>query len=64
MIILLKYGNIYKIYIRDYEKSFALVRTFNQHKNFVMQLSINPRDLSKFASASMDKTIKIWSITL
>jgi coatomer subunit beta' len=28
-----------------------------------MQLAINPRDLSKFASASMDKSIKIWNIT-
>lgn len=28
-----------------------------------MHLAINPRDLSKFASASMDKSIKIWNIT-
>lgn len=28
-----------------------------------MQIAVNPRDLSKFASASMDKSIKIWNIS-
>lgn len=28
-----------------------------------MAISINPRDISTFASASLDRTIKIWSIT-
>lgn len=28
-----------------------------------MNIAINPRDPSKFASASMDKTIKVWNIT-
>lgn len=50
------------IKIWDYEKNFTLVKTLNEHKNFVMQLAINPRDFDKFASASMDKTIKIWSV--
>ena len=27
-----------------------------------MQLSINPNDINMFASASLDKTIKIWTI--
>jgi coatomer subunit beta' len=27
-----------------------------------MALAFNPKDLTKFASASMDKTIKIWNL--
>lgn len=34
----------------------------DEHKHFVMALAFNPKDLTKFASASMDKTIKIWNI--
>jgi coatomer subunit beta' len=33
------------------------------HNHFVMNIAINPRDPSKFASASMDKTVKVWNIT-
>ena len=28
-----------------------------------MALAFNPKDLTKFASASMDKTIKLWNLT-
>lgn len=28
-----------------------------------MQLSINPKDVNMFASASLDKTVKIWTIS-
>lgn len=28
-----------------------------------MSLAFNPKDLTKFGSASMDKTIKIWNLT-
>ena len=52
-----------KIKIWNYQKDFALVATLEEHKHFVMTLAINPRDLTKFASGSMDKTIKIWNIT-
>ena len=32
------------------------------HGHYVMQVAINPCDTNQFASASLDKTIKIWSI--
>lgn len=34
-----------------------------EHKHFVLTLAFNPKDLTKFASGSMDKTVKIWNLT-
>jgi coatomer subunit beta' len=47
----------------DMDKNFNLIRTYEEHKNFVMKLAINSKDYSMFASASMDQKIKIWSFS-
>ncbi|EGR29953.1 hypothetical protein IMG5_145440 [Ichthyophthirius multifiliis] len=47
----------------DFEKNFTLVRSFEGHIHYVMMLIFNPRDSNIFASASIDKTIKIWNIS-
>lgn len=52
-----------KIKIWNYEKDFVLVGTLEEHKHFVLALAFNPKDLTKFASVSMDKSIKIWNLT-
>lgn len=44
------------------EKDFALLKVYEEHKNFVMKLALNPKEPSMFASGSMDSKIKIWSI--
>ncbi|KAL4488970.1 hypothetical protein ABPG72_005757 [Tetrahymena utriculariae] len=46
----------------DFEKGFSLARTFEGHTHYVMKMCFNPRDTNLFASASLDKTIKVWSI--
>ena len=48
----------------DVEKDFKLIRTYDEHKDFVMKLAINLKDYSMFASGSTDKKIKIWSFNL
>ena len=48
----------------DFEKNFSLVRTFEGHVHYVMMLNFNPRDANVFASASIDKTIKVLFIFL
>jgi coatomer subunit beta' len=45
----------------DMDKNFTQIRTYEEHKNFVMKLAINCKDFNMFASASMDQKIKIWS---
>ena len=48
----------------DAEKDFKLIRTYDEHKDFVMKLAINLKDYSMFASCSTDKKIKIWSFDI
>jgi WD40 repeat protein len=35
---------------------------FEGHSHYVMQVAFNPKDTNTFASASLDRTIKVWSI--
>jgi WD40 repeat protein len=35
---------------------------FEGHSHYVMQVVFNPKDTNTFASASLDRTIKVWSI--
>ena len=48
----------------DVEKDFKLIRTYDEHKDFVMKLAINLKDYSMFASGSTDKKITIWSFNV
>ncbi|EFJ43300.1 hypothetical protein VOLCADRAFT_106879 [Volvox carteri f. nagariensis] len=38
------------------------VQVFEGHSHYVMQVSFNPKDTNTFASASLDRTIKVWSL--
>ncbi len=48
------------IKVWDWENNFSLVKTFEDHQHYVMQLALHPRDLNTFASCSLDKTIKVF----
>jgi coatomer subunit beta' len=37
-------------------------QVFEGHTHYVMQVNFNPKDSNTFASASLDRTIKIWSV--
>ena len=47
----------------DWEKDFECTMWFEGHCHYVMMIRVNPRDTNTFASASLDKTIKVWGIT-
>lgn len=51
------------IILYDWDKKWSKVNTFMDHAHYVMQVAINSVDTNMFASASLDKTIKIWSIS-
>ncbi|KAJ1658998.1 Coatomer subunit beta' [Dispira simplex] len=46
----------------DWEKGWKCVRVFEGHTHYVMALAINPKDSNTFASACLDKTVKVWSL--
>jgi coatomer subunit beta' len=46
----------------DVDKDFVPIKTLEDHVHYVMMLALNPRDPNTFASASLDKTIKVWSL--
>lgn len=46
----------------DWDKSWKCVQTFEGHSHYVMGLAINPKDTNTFASACLDRTVKIWSL--
>ncbi|KAK7421271.1 Coatomer subunit beta' [Neonectria magnoliae] len=46
----------------DWEKGWKCVQIFEGHGHYVMGLAINPKDTNTFASACLDRTVKIWSL--
>ncbi len=43
----------------DWDAKWALKQTFEGHIHYVMQIAINPKDNNTFASASLDRTVKV-----
>ena len=43
----------------DWDAKWALKQTFEGHTHYVMQIVINPKDNNTFASASLDRTVKV-----
>ena len=43
----------------DWEKKWQCSQVFEGHTHYVMQIVINPKDNNQFASASLDRTIKV-----
>ena len=46
----------------DWEKGWACTQVFEGHSHYVMQVVFNPKDTNTFASASLDRTVKVWSL--
>ena len=43
----------------NWDKNWQLQQVFEGHTHYVMQVVINPKDNNQFASASLDRTIKV-----
>jgi coatomer subunit beta' len=46
----------------NWDKNWDLMQVFEGHIHYVMQVKFNPKDSNTFASASLDRTIKVWGI--
>ncbi|XP_077963442.1 coatomer subunit beta' isoform X2 [Gasterosteus aculeatus] len=46
----------------DWDRKWTCSQVFEGHTHYVMQVVINPKDNNQFASASLDRTIKVWQL--
>ncbi|XP_055621190.1 coatomer subunit beta' isoform X1 [Toxorhynchites rutilus septentrionalis] len=46
----------------NWEKMWSMQRVFEGHKHYVMQIVFNPKDNNTFASASLDRDVKVWQL--
>jgi len=46
----------------DWEKNWDCIQVFEGHAHYVMMVRFNPKDTNTFASASLDRTIKVWGL--
>lgn len=46
----------------DWEKGWKCTQMYEGHSHYVMMVCFNPKDANTFASASLDRTIKVWSL--
>ncbi|ODV90372.1 hypothetical protein CANCADRAFT_105966 [Tortispora caseinolytica NRRL Y-17796] len=54
-------GDDMVIKLWDWENDWKCAQVFEGHTHYVMCLAINPKDTNTFASAGLDRTVKIWS---
>ncbi|KAK9477576.1 coatomer WD associated region-domain-containing protein [Lipomyces japonicus] len=46
----------------NWDKDWRCIQVFEGHNHYVMSLAFNPKDTNTFASACLDRTVKIWSL--
>uniref|UniRef100_A0A7S4EQE9 Coatomer subunit beta' n=1 Tax=Pseudo-nitzschia australis TaxID=44445 RepID=A0A7S4EQE9_9STRA len=46
----------------DWDSGFDCKEIFEGHAHYVMQVKFNPKDTNTFASASLDRSIKVWGL--
>ncbi|KAI4350875.1 hypothetical protein L6164_005282 [Bauhinia variegata] len=46
----------------DWERGWMCTQIFEGHSHYIMQVTFNPKDTNTFASASLDRTVKVWNL--
>eukprot|EP00568_Trieres_chinensis_P001393 CAMPEP_0183292234 /NCGR_PEP_ID=MMETSP0160_2-20130417/1360_1 /TAXON_ID=2839 ORGANISM="Odontella Sinensis, Strain Grunow 1884" /NCGR_SAMPLE_ID=MMETSP0160_2 /ASSEMBLY_ACC=CAM_ASM_000250 /LENGTH=952 /DNA_ID=CAMNT_0025453155 /DNA_START=70 /DNA_END=2928 /DNA_ORIENTATION=+ len=46
----------------DWDRGFDCTQYFEGHAHYVMMVRFNPKDTNTFASASLDRSIKVWGL--
>lgn len=46
----------------DWDKNWLCTQVFEGHGHYVMMVKFNPKDTNTFASACLDRTIKVWGL--
>ncbi|KAM3298184.1 hypothetical protein ACQJBY_039907 [Aegilops geniculata] len=51
-----------QIKLWDWDQDWNCMQTFEEHSGSIYDLKFNPEDTNSFASASWDRTVKVWSL--
>ncbi|KAI8867406.1 Coatomer, beta' subunit [Ramicandelaber brevisporus] len=51
------------IRVWNWDRNWKLLHKYEGHSNFIMSIEISPKDPNLFASASVDRTVKVWSLS-
>ncbi|ETN19243.1 hypothetical protein PPTG_04610 [Phytophthora nicotianae INRA-310] len=46
----------------DWDKNFMCSQVFEGHGHYVMMVKFNPKDAHSFASACLDRTVRVWGL--
>lgn len=46
----------------NWDKNWQLEQKYEGHQHYVMSVCFNPKDANTFASACLDRTVKVWSL--
>lgn len=60
---LLSTGDDMVVKMWNWDESWSLMETYRGHSSYILGLAINPKDPNSFATACMDKTVKVWNIS-
>ena len=52
-----------EIKLWDWSNDFECTRVFTGHIHYTMMVKFNPKDPNYFATASLDKFVKVWSLS-
>ncbi|KAF8634631.1 hypothetical protein AX15_000808 [Amanita polypyramis BW_CC] len=47
----------------DWDKGWRNIQIYEGHTHYIMAIAFNPKDSNTFASACLDRTVKMWSLT-
>ncbi|KAF8627949.1 hypothetical protein AX17_006102 [Amanita inopinata Kibby_2008] len=47
----------------DWDKGWRNIQIYEGHTHYIMALAFNPKDANTFASACLDRTVKMWSLS-
>ncbi|QRV88118.1 coatomer subunit beta [Ceratobasidium sp. AG-Ba] len=46
----------------DWDKGWKNIQVYEGHTHYIMNIAVNPKDSNTFASACLDRTVKVWSL--
>ncbi|KAG8219095.1 coatomer WD associated region-domain-containing protein [Butyriboletus roseoflavus] len=46
----------------DWDKQWKCIQVHEGHTHYIMNITFNPKDANTFASACLDRTVKMWSL--